>query len=87
MTNIEVTPVDRTATVEARHAPAKRGGRLWLTLAAIFTGLFVLNVALRMLHIKLGIVVWRLDDVGEFLLVLVAMAFFVLGALAVERSG
>jgi hypothetical protein len=39
-----------------------------------------------MLHIKLGIDIWRLDDVGEFLLVLVAMAFFVLGALAVEKS-
>ncbi len=82
MTNIEGPTRDGMT-----RPPHKRGGRLWLTLAAIFTGLFTLNVVLRMLFIKLGIVVWRLDDVGEFLLVLVAMAFFVLGALAVEEPG
>lgn len=60
--------------------------RLWLTLAALFTGLFVLNVALRMLFVKQGVVIWRLGDVGEFLLVLVAMAFFVLGILAAEKT-
>jgi hypothetical protein len=86
MTNIGLTTVDRTPQGDAGNAPRKAGGRLWLVLAAIFTGLFALNVALRMLHIKLGIDIWRLDDVGEFLLVLVAMAFFVLGALAVEKS-
>ncbi|MDQ2734688.1 MAG: hypothetical protein M3Y55_06800 [Pseudomonadota bacterium] len=86
MTNIEGATVDGTTSDEMARPPRKHAGRLWLTLAAIFTGLFVLNVALRMLFIKLGIVIWRLDDVGEFLLVLVAMAFFVLGALAVEKS-
>jgi hypothetical protein len=60
-------------------------GRLWLVLAGIFTGLFMLNVALRMLFIKQGITIWRLDDVGEFLLVLAAMAFFVVGILAAEE--
>ena len=49
-------------------------------------GLFVLNVALRMLFTKHGIAVWRLNDVGEFVLVLVAMAFFVLGLLAAEKA-
>lgn len=63
-----------------------RSGRLWLALAALFTGLFVLNVALRMLFIKQGVVIWRLNDVGEFLLVLAAMAFFVLGLLAAEKT-
>jgi hypothetical protein len=49
-------------------------------------GLFVVNVAVRMLFIKQGIAVWRLNDVGEFVLVLVAMAFFVLGLLAAEEA-
>lgn len=61
-------------------------GRLWLVLAAIFMGVFVLNVASRMLFIKQGIALWRLNDVGEFLVVLVAMAFFVLGILAAEKA-
>lgn len=67
-------------------SPARPRGRIWLVLAAIFMGLFFLNVALRMLFIKQGVVVWRLNDVGEFLLVLVAMAFFVLGLLAAEEA-
>jgi hypothetical protein len=61
-------------------------GRGWLALAALCMGLFVVNVALRMLFIKQGIAVWRLNDVGEFALVLVAMAFFVLGLLAAEEA-
>ena len=65
---------------------ARRRGRIWLVLAAVFTGLFVLNVAMRMLFIKQGIALWRLNDVGEFLLVLVAMAFFVLGLLTAEEA-
>jgi len=66
-------------------APRPRG-QVWLVLAAVFTGLFVLNVASRMLFIKQGIALWRLNDVGEFLLVLVAMAFFVLGLLSAEKA-
>lgn len=70
-------PTDMT-----NHRPR---GRLALVLAGVFTCLFALNVALRMLFIKQGIAVWRLGDVGEFLLVLVAMAFFVAGILAAEE--
>jgi TctA family transporter len=54
--------------------------------AGLFVAMFVANVALRMLHVKLGITLWRLGDVGEFLLVLVAMVFFVAGVLAVEEA-
>jgi len=61
----------------------RNGGRRWFVLAALFAGLFALNVALRMLFIKLGVAVWRLGDVGEFLLVLAAMVFFVSGLLAI----
>jgi hypothetical protein len=76
-----------TTTDPASNGPAPRPrGRLWLVLAAVFVGLFVVNVGLRMLFIKQHIEIWRLDDVGEFLLVLIAMAFFVLGILRAERS-
>lgn len=75
-----------------KHSPAstppsgRPRGRVWLALAATFTGLFVLNVAVRMLFIKQGVTIWRLNDVGEFLLVLVAMVFFVAGILAAEEK-
>ena len=54
-------------------------------LAALFAGLFSVNVALRILFIKYHISIWRLGDVGEMLLVLVAMAFFVSGVLCIEE--
>ncbi len=66
--------------------PQRKPGRLWLLLAALFTSLYALNVGLRMLHIKQGIALWRFDDVGEFVLVLIAMAFFVAGFLAIEKA-
>ena len=79
-------PEPRRTTSTASSGPARRPpGRIWLVLAALFTGLFVVNVALRMLFIKQHIDIWRLNDVGEFLLVLVAMAFFVAGILRAER--
>ncbi len=70
-------------TVPSSNRPR---ARIWLALAAAFTCLFVLNVMLRMLFIKQGITIWHLNDVGEFLLVLVAMAFFVAGILAAEEK-
>jgi len=74
-------------TTDDLKSPAPAPGRgFWLTLAAICAGLFALNVALRMLFIKQGIAIWRFNDVGEFLLVLVAMAFFVAGILAAEKT-
>jgi len=66
--------------------PPRRLGRVWLALAALFTCLYAINVALRMLHIKQGITIWRVNDVGEFVLVLIAMAFFVAGFLAIEKA-
>lgn len=60
--------------------------RGWFVLAGLFAGLFFVNIALRMLFIKLGVAVWRLGDVGEFLLVLAAMVFFVSGLLAVGEA-
>jgi hypothetical protein len=67
-------------------SPPRPRGRIWLALAGSVTGLFVLNVALRMLLVKQAVAIWHLNDVGEFLLVLVAMAFFVLGLLTAEKA-
>jgi len=62
-----------------------KSGRGWFVLAALFAVLFAVNVALRILFIKYHISIWRLGDVGEFLLVVVAMAFFVSGLLSIEE--
>ncbi len=62
-----------------------RRGRWPFTLAAICIGAYCINVALRILFVKQGVVLWRLNDVGEFLLVLVGMAFFVSGVLSIEE--
>ncbi len=73
-------------TAEGAHVTGKRGGgRRWFVLASLFSALFAVNVALRMLFIKLGVAIWRVGDVGEFLLVLAAMAFFVSGLLVIEE--
>lgn len=64
----------------------RRGGRWWFVLASVFSGLFAVNVSLRMLFIKHDTAIWRLGDVGEFLLVLAAMVFFVSGVLALEAA-
>lgn len=61
-------------------------GRPWFVLAGLFAGLFAVNVALRILFIKFQVSIWRLGDVGEFLLVVVAMAFFVFGVLSIEET-
>ena len=59
-------------------------GRKWFLLAGLFAGLYAVNVALRILFIKHEVSIWRLGDVGEFLLVLVAMALFVSGLFAID---
>ncbi len=63
----------------------RSSGRPWFVLAAICIALFAVNVVLRMLFIKQGVAVWRVGDVGEFLLVLIGMVFFVAGLLCVEE--
>jgi hypothetical protein len=55
-------------------------------LAGLFAALFCVNVALRILFIKYHVAIWRLGDVGEMLLVLVAMALFVSGVLSIEET-
>jgi hypothetical protein len=58
----------------------------WYAIAALFAGLFALNVALRILFIKFHIAIWRLGDVGEMLLVLAAMLCFVSGVLSIQEE-
>ena len=75
-----------TTSKGASTAGAHGNGRWWFVLAATCAGLFAVNVASRLLFIKKGMMIWHVGDVGEFLLVLVAMAFFVAGLLVAEES-
>jgi len=53
-------------------------------LAALGVGVYAVNIAVGMAAVKLGWGIARLNDVWEFLVVLVAMVFFVAGLLATE---
>lgn len=66
--------------VDIRHR-----GRWQFVIAGSLLGLYAINVALRILFIKFHVAIFRVSDVGEFLLVLVAMAFFVSGVLSIEE--
>lgn len=58
----------------------------WLFAVALcMITLYALNIALGMLEVKAGVAIWHLSDVGEFLLVLSCMAFFVAGLVADEK--
>ena len=63
-----------------------RRGRWFFVLAAIGLSLYILNIAAGMAAIKLGWKLARLNDVWEFLIVLVTMVFFVAGLLALETE-
>jgi len=69
--------------IAARSSRATRG--LFAVAAVLLVG-YLANVALGMAAVKLGAAVWRLGDVGEFLLVLSCMAFFVAGLIADEEE-
>ena len=64
----------------------RRATRGLFAIAATLALLYAANVALGMLAVKLGLATWRLGDVGEFLLVLSCMAFFVAGLVADEAG-
>lgn len=78
-------PDDASGTVARsrtlRYPPAARAA---FAVAAAFLLLFVANVASRFAWIKFRVDLWRLGDVGEFLLVLLCMVFFVAGLMALE---
>ncbi len=53
-------------------------------ISGLLLAAFVANMALRIARIKFGAQVPSFGDVGEFLLVLLCMAFFVAGLLVLE---
>jgi len=58
--------------------------RVPFQIAGLLLALYVVNMAARIADIKFGAHVWSVGDVGEFLLVLLCMVFFVAGLLALE---
>jgi hypothetical protein len=72
--------------VQADAGRSSRLARWMFGVALVLFALYALNIALGMLAVKAGIAVWRLRDVGEFLLVLSCMAIFVAG-LVVDEKG
>jgi hypothetical protein len=72
------------SSVTQRAATHRPGTRWVFVMSAVLVALYALNIALGMAAVKLGFAVWRLGDVGEFLLVLACMGFFVAGLVADE---
>ena len=58
--------------------------RVPFVISGLLLTLYVVNMAARIAHIKFGADVWSVGDVGEFLLVLLCMVFFVAGLLVLE---
>ncbi|MDQ6621045.1 MAG: hypothetical protein M3Z31_15355 [Pseudomonadota bacterium] len=59
--------------------------RVPFAIAGLLLALFILNMGLRIARVKFGVDVWQVGDVGEFVLVLLCMVFFVAGLLVVEE--
>lgn len=55
-------------------------------ISGLLLAAFLANMALRIARIKYGADVVSFGDVGEFVLVLLCMVFFVAGLLVVEAS-
>jgi len=60
--------------------------RTLLAIAVVLLAAYALNVGLGVADVKLHASAWRLGDVGEFVLVLFAMAFFVAGLMIDEQA-
>ena len=59
--------------------------RTLFAIAGLLLVGYIVNIGLGMLVVKRGMSLWRLPDVGEFVLVVSAMAFFVAGLLTDEE--
>ena len=66
-------------------AESKRHGQPWFGLAALCLLAYACNVASRIALARFGVSLWHVGDVGEFVLVLASMSFFVGGVLAIEK--
>ena len=60
--------------------------RIPFAIAAVLLALFAANMAARIAQIKFAADVWSVGDVGEFVLVLLCMVFFVAGLLSLEAG-
>jgi hypothetical protein len=60
--------------------------RIPFAIACLLFALFAANMAARIAQIKFAANVWSVGDVGEFLLVLLCMVFFVAGLLTLEAN-
>jgi hypothetical protein len=58
--------------------------RIPFAIAGLLLGLFAANMAARIAKVQFAANVWSVGDVGEFLLVLLCMVFFVAGLLTLE---
>ena len=78
----------RASMVEPSSAHRRRSGptRGLLAVAAILLALYAVNIGLGIADVKLHASRWRLGDVGEFVLVLCGMAFFVAGLMVDELA-
>ena len=69
------------------NAAAKhRLRRVPFVISGLLLTLYVVNMVARIARIKFHADVFSVGDVGEFLLVLLCMVFFVAGLLALEAS-
>ena len=60
--------------------------RVPFVISGLLLALYVVNMVARIARIKFHADVFSVGDVGEFLLVLLCMVFFVAGLLALEAS-
>ena len=58
--------------------------RIPFVVAGLLLTLFAANMAARIAQVQFAANVWSVGDVGEFLLVLLCMVFFVAGLLTLE---
>jgi hypothetical protein len=69
-----------------RNSRTTKATPRWLFgIAATLLVLYAMNIVLRIAAVKFGADTWRVGDVGEFLLVLAGMVFFVAGLIADEE--
>lgn len=63
----------------------RRRGQPWFAIAGLLLLGYAYNVAARIALVKFAVPLWHVGDVGECVLVLLSMAFFVGGVLAVAE--
>lgn len=65
---------------------SKGRGQPWFGIAALLLLGYAYNVAARIAQVKFALPLWHVGDVGECVLVLLSMSFFVAGVLAIAGN-